>query len=260
VTQQSSVPSVSPRPPAASSGLRAFRRIAIIVIIVSLSITAVIGIVTLVTGSFGPVQGQIMLTTLVIGTASVAALCDLAVLDRRVRFVGIAGLLAAAVALVSALILIWGESTSEPLVKTFGVASIAAASIAHASLLLLLSERRRPVVRIGLWVTVALIALLLVLLYVAILSNGEVWSDGYAKLVGTVAILDVLGTIVVPVVSLFMRDGTAEAALTVSVPSALATRLSTAARASGVSSEQFAIEAIARSLEASDSVEPPPAQ
>lgn len=260
MTQQPSVPSVSPGPPAPPSGLRAFRRVAIIVIIVSLSITAVIGILTLVTGSFGPVQEQIMLTILVIGAASVAALCDLAVLGRRVRAVGIAGLVAAAVALVTVLILIWGGSTSVPLAKTIGLASIAAASIAHASLLLLLSERRRPAVRIGLWITVALIALLLVLLYAAILSDGQVWSDGYTKLVGTVAILDVLGTIVVPVVSLFLRDTAASASLTVTVPPALAARLGGAAQASGMSPEQFAIEAITRRLGASDSREAPSAQ
>jgi hypothetical protein len=187
-------------------------------------------------------------------------LCDLAVLGRRVRAVGIAGLIAAVLSLITALLLVWGDSSSELVVKTFALAGIAAVSIAHASLLLLLSERRRPAVRIGLWITVALIALLLALLYVAILSDGEVWSGGYTKLVGTVAILDVLGTIVVPVVSLFLRDNAAGASLTVTVPPALAARLGGAAQASGMSPEQFAIEAITRRLEAPDSVESSPTQ
>ncbi|WP_349902827.1 hypothetical protein [Parafrigoribacterium humi] len=260
MTQQPSVPGASPIPPAPTSGLRAFRRIAIIVIIVSLSLTALIGIVTLVTGSLGDVQGKIMLTTLIIGASSVVALCDLAVLGRRVRAVGIAGLIAAVLSLITALLLVWGDSSSELVVKTFALAGIAAVSIAHASLLLLLSERRRPAVRIGLWITVALIALLLALLYVAILSDGEVWSGGYTKLVGTVAILDVLGTIVVPVVSLFLRDNAAGASLTVTVPPALAARLGGAAQASGMSPEQFAIEAITRRFEAPDSVESSPTQ
>lgn len=263
MTQQQSAPSASQNAIVTSAQLRAFRRVAIIVIIVSLSITAVIGIVTLVTGAYGELQSRIMVTTLIIGATSVLALGDLAVLGRRVRAVGVTGLVAAAVALVTALIIVWGEDSSELVVKTCALAAIAAASLAHAGLLLLLSERRRPAVRIGLWVTVALIAILLVLLYIAILSDGDVWNDAYTKLVGTVAILDVLGTIVVPVVSLFVKDdGTqaTRATLSVTVPPALATRLGWAAQEAGTTAEQFAIDAITRSLDASGSAEPPASQ
>lgn len=260
MTQQPSTPSV----PAAPSALRSFRRAAVIVIIVSLSATALIGIVTLITGAYGELQGKIMLTTLTIGATSVVALCDLAVLGKRIRLVGIAGLLAAAVTLVTTLILIWGVDSSDVVVKAFGLAAIAAASIAHANLLLLLSERRRAVVRGGLWATVSLIALLLVLLCISILSDGEVWGGVYAKLVGTVAILDVLGTIVVPVVSLFLKDdgagrrGAEQAgtALNLTVPPALAVRLAREAQEAGTTAEQFAIDAITRSLDARGSVEP----
>ena len=56
------------------------RRIAIIFIIVSLSLTALVGIVTLLTASFGEVQGKIILTTLLVAGFSItsrwrAALC-----------------------------------------------------------------------------------------------------------------------------------------------------------------------------------------
>lgn len=248
--------------------LRAFRRIAIIVIIVSLSITALIGIVTLLTGSFGEVQGKIMLTTLIIGAASIIALCDLTVLGRRVWPVGVAGLIAATLALITALMLVWGDGSSDVMVKTCGLAAIAAVSIAHASLLLPLAERRRSSVRTGLWITVALIVLLLVLLYIAILSDGDVWSDGYAKLVGTVAILDVLGTIVLPVVSIFMKDDGAQptgtslslTVLSLTLQPALAARLGLAAQNEGMSAEQYAISAVTRAINESDSVEPPAAQ
>jgi hypothetical protein len=236
--------------------LRTFRRVAIVVIIVSLSITALIGIATLLTGSFGETQGRIMLTTLIIGAASVVALCDLAVLGRRVWAVGVAGLCAAMLALITALFLVWGDGSSEVLVKTSGLAAIAAASIAHASLLLPLAERRRALVRTGLLITVALIALLLVLLYVAILSDGDVWSDGYAKLVGTVAILDVLGTIVLPVVSIFLKDDGVQpvgTAINVIVHPGLATRLSLVAHEAGLTPEQYAVNAITRAVDGSGS-------
>ncbi|MEO7121561.1 MAG: hypothetical protein ABI400_00230 [Lacisediminihabitans sp.] len=263
MTQQPSTPAALSTASVRAGGLRAFRRVAIIVIIVSLSLTAVIGIITLITGSFGEVQSKIMLTTLIIGATSVVALCDLAVLGRRVRIVGITGLVAAAIALVTALSLVWGSDSSELVVKIFALAAIAAGSIAHASLLLLLSERRRSAVRTGLWITVALIALLLVLLYLAILSNGDVWGNAYAKLVGTVAILDVLGTIVVPVVSLFLRDGGAPAVgtvLTIAVPPALAARLSLAATEAGTTADELAVDAIARALDDRGLAESAPTQ
>ena len=78
-----------------SEKLRAIRRVAVICIIVSLSITALIGIATLLGGDFGDVQGKIMMTTLVIGTFSVLALADLAVAGRRFEWSGYVGILAA---------------------------------------------------------------------------------------------------------------------------------------------------------------------
>jgi hypothetical protein len=257
-----------------SDRLRAIRRVAIIVIIASLSITALIGIVTLLTGDFGDVQRKIMLTTLAIGLFSIVSLCDLAVAGRRFQRAGYLGILVSLVALVAALILIWtdfGSMQPEALWKTFGLTTIAGVSLAHANLLLLLGERRRSVVRIGLWVTVALIALLAVLLWLLILTNGDIGTDGYGRLVGTVAILDVLGTIVVPVVSKFLRDermgaSLVEAAVREAVPSVLplteprplmiqlprelGERLTAAAIKSGRTEQDVAIAAIEKAVSA----------
>lgn len=189
--------------------LGAVRRTAIIVIVASLSITALIGIATLLIGDFGEVQSKIMLTTLVIGIYSIVLLCDLAVAGRRFEWAGYSGVLVSTVALVTCLMLVWGDFSgvgSEWIWKTFWLSLILGLSLAQANLLLLLGERKRPVVRTGLWTTITLIALLAALFWLLILTDGEVGSDAYGRLVGTVAILDVLGTIVVPVISKFLRD------------------------------------------------------
>ncbi|MCU1442289.1 MAG: putative hydrolase or acyltransferase of alpha/beta superfamily [Cryobacterium sp.] len=199
--------------PPASTGIRRWRRVAVIAIIVSLSLAALVGIFALLFGTFTEVQGRIMLTTLLIGVVSVLALCDLAGLDRAFRWLSFVGLAAAAVTLVAGLLLIWMDwntgGDTEILWKTLGIAGTAAVSAAHASLLLLLGRRTNPVVRIGLWVTLALIVVVFGLIAALILTDGDVGSEGYARLLGTVAILDVLGTIIVPVVALFLRDGRA---------------------------------------------------
>lgn len=193
-----------------SGGLKRWRRIAVIAIIVSLSVTALVGIFAVLFGTFNEVQGRIMLTTGLIGVVSILALCDLAALDRAFRWLSIAGLTLVGVTLIAGLVLIWtdwdGGLDAEVLWKTFGLAGFAAVSAAHGSLLLLLGGRTNPIVRFGLWVTLALIATLYLLLAALIVTNGDVGSEGYARFIGTVAILDVLGTIVVPVVALFLRD------------------------------------------------------
>lgn len=209
------------QPVEVTGGLKRWRRVAVIAIIVSLSVTALIGIFALLFGTFNEVQGRIMLTTGLIGVVSILALCDLAGLDRGFRWVCVAGLSLVAVTLLAGLYLIWKDweagTDAEIVWKTFGLAGFAAVSAAHASLLLLLGGRTNPVVRFGLWVTLGLIAVLYLLLAALIVTNGDVGSESYARLIGTVAILDVLGTIVVPVVALFLRDSQTGASARVGV-------------------------------------------
>lgn len=184
-------------------------------IIASLSVAALIGIVALLFGTFTELQGRIMLSTLLIGVVSVLALCNLAGIDRAFRWISVTGLGVTALTLLSGLVLIWmdrsGATNDEWLWKTFGIAGIAAVSAAHASLLLLLGGRTNKVVRVGLWATLAIIALVFLLIAALIVTDGDVGSEAYARVLGTVAILDVLGTIVVPVVALFLRDPAAGA-------------------------------------------------
>jgi len=195
--------------------LKGVRRAAIIFIIVSLGIAALFGIVTLLTGEFGELQAKILLTTLLLAGFSITALCHLAVVGRALRLVGYAGILVSVLAFVAGAVLIWRPWENwndgwETTLKVFGVLAVLAASLAQANLLLLLGERRNPAVRIGLFVTVGLIALLAVLVILPIVTEGDIPGDdgeAYWRGFGVVAILDVLGTIVLPVLGRFLRDG-----------------------------------------------------
>lgn len=195
--------------------LKGIRRVAIIFIIVSLAIAALFGIVTLLTGDFGELQGKILLTTLLLAGFSITALCHLAVVGRSLRIVGFVGIAVSVLAFVSGAVLIWRswDNWSEPweiTLKAFSVFSILAASLAQANLLLLLAERRNRIVRTGLFVTVSLIGVLALLVILPIVTDGDIpgdSGDGYWRFFGVVAILDVLGTIVIPVLGRFLRDG-----------------------------------------------------
>jgi hypothetical protein len=190
--------------------LRTARRIAIIAIIVSLSLTALIGIITLLSGDFGETQGKVLLTTLILAGFSITVLCHLAVVGRALRVVGFVGFAVSAVALVAGLILIWSDlSDSEGVWKTFGVFGILSFSFAHANLLLLLGQRRNTVVRALLYTTVAIIGVVALMICLPILTDGDIPGsngDWYWRLLGVVAILDVLGTIVLPITGRFLRN------------------------------------------------------
>ncbi|MFM9878535.1 MAG: hypothetical protein ACKVOG_11925 [Rhodoglobus sp.] len=211
-------PSAQPTP----SALRELRRTAVIFIIVSLSITALVGIVTLLTASFGEVQAKVILTTLLVAAFSITALCHLAVVGRAPRVVGFAGIAASVLALITGVVLIWGSwdnwnSGWETLLKAFAVLGVLAVSLAHANLLLLLGDRPSSLIRYGLIATVGLIALLALLIVLPIVTDGRIPGDNdvYWRILGVVAILDVLGTIVLPVVSRFSAGGRAGVSVTV---------------------------------------------
>lgn len=244
-----------------TSSLKGFRRIAIVFIIVSLTIAALFGIVTLLTGEFGELQGKILLTTLLLAGFSITALCHLAVVGRTLRIVGFIGIAVSGLAFITGAILIWRswENWSdvwELTLKTFAVFAIAAASLAHANLLLLLGERRNQIVRIGLWVTLGLIALLAVLIILPIVTDGDIPGDNgepYWRALGVVAILDVLGTIVLPVVGRVTREGAT--AITVRIEGAAAENLTALAASRGMTPSDLVTE-----LAAQAKAVPPPVE
>lgn len=203
-----------------ASTLKGFRRIAVVFIIVSLSLTALVGIVTLITSSFGEVQAKVVLTTLLMAGFSITALCHLAVVGRALRVVGFIGIAVSGAAFLSGAVLIWRawdswDAAWEVTLKVFATLAVLAVSFAHANLLLLLAERRNPAVRTGLFVTVALIGLVALMIIIPIVTGGEIPGDNetYWRILGVVAILDVLGTIVLPVINRFTRDGGAGAVI-----------------------------------------------
>lgn len=234
--------------------LRTARRSAIIAIIVSLSLTALIGIITLLSGDFGETQGKVLLTTLLLAVFSITVLCHLAVVGRALQVVGFIGVGVSAVALVAGLLLIWRDwgnfNDIEPLLKTFGVAGVLAVSFAHANLLLLLGQRRNPTVRLLLYVTVAVIGLVALLLCLPIATGGDIPGDDgdwYWRLLGVVAILDVLGSIVLPVTGRFLRDDRA-VRLDLELTEQLDAAISAAATAAGTTREAAAIAALEKAF------------
>src|SRR5689334_23455298 len=134
----------------------AVRRIAETLTIGSFSVAALMGIVALLGGGdFGEGEARVLLTTLVVGCASICMLCYLATAGTRWVAFGIAGALVLVVPTATALYLVWSDwdLDSDGVLKGFGVGVVLAVTIAQLCLLLALAGERESL-RALLWPTV----------------------------------------------------------------------------------------------------------
>lgn len=233
--------------------LRGLRRAAVILIVVSLVAAAGLGIAVLFGTGFGDVQGKILVTTLVIAAFSITALCHLAIVGRALRVVGWVGIAASLGALVAALVLIWSDGSlwSSDWWKALWILTVLAVTLAQANLLLLFASRQRTPVRVALWGTLGAMTVVAVMIWVPILTDGRVGDgDAYWRWFGAFAILDALGTILVPILGLLLKDTRpGVAVLSIELPTELAERLRARAQAAGQQPGPFAAETIRRALD-----------
>lgn len=199
--------------------IKGVRRVAIWTVIVSLVVTALIGIYTIVSGEFGETQGKVMLTTLAVAGFSILALCHLAVFGRDVKVFGWVGIGTSGIALGLAATLIWwnwSDFMYQPsdlyltLTKAFAVSALVAVSLAHANLMLLLQNSPLRWIRTALSVALVFITIVPTLVIPVILTEGTFppmsFQDVYWRFFGVILILDALATIALPVTTLIVRS------------------------------------------------------
>lgn len=178
-----------------------FKRTFLLTMIVSLSISALIGIIIFLFGDFGETEAKLLMTTLTVGGYSLTGLCCSVLYERR-KYNGLAvsGMIISVIAFLYSLLAIWevieldNAFTGEALMTL----AILAFSTAHASLLLLITSGR-PVVNVALAATMLFIALVAGMLIGLVLNGFGAVSEFFYRLLGVFAILDVLGTIVTPI-------------------------------------------------------------
>lgn len=200
------------------------RSIVVRLVIGSFALAALLGVIALLGGGgFGETQSRVLLTTVIVGVESVAALCYLAVAGRPPAWIGVAGGLASVIPFSIALTLTWTSGDlGEPVWRAFGVSLTVAATLAQVCLLLGLTRGRR--VLLGATLVAATIVALMII--GPILDQG---GDGdlYWRLFGVMAILDALGTVILVALRVFdggspPSDPAREPLLTTAVESRLA--------------------------------------
>jgi hypothetical protein len=177
------------------------KKILLVILIVSLIISALIAITILLTGSFGTTQQRLLLTTLTTAGYSFTGLsCSVLFKRQRLAFFAILGISISAIGAIYTTALIWGDFGASIIWgwKCLFTLVILAISVAHSSLLLLI-QSKKVLVNGCLWFSVAsIIALAATLIYLIYFQPREP-TDFYLRLIGTLAVLDVLGTIATPI-------------------------------------------------------------
>jgi hypothetical protein len=171
-------------------------------LLTSLSMAALMAIVIFIVGNMGETEGHILMTTLVMGIYCLTGLCQSTLLGRgRLSILAGVGLLLSVVGFIATTQFIWeGGWGILDHFKAILILAILAFSTAHASLLLSSLWPGKGPVRASLAATLAFIGAVTILLVVLIVKEYRLNEfSPFFRALGVFSILDVLGTIVTPI-------------------------------------------------------------
>ncbi len=180
-------------------------RLFVIILIGSLIIGSIVSIGIFLFGEFGSTESRILGSIASLGFFSLAGLCSSTVADiERYRKVSIAGAISSIVAFQLVIGAIWELMEMDWFGKPIVVSIILAIALAHIALLLWIKPRSSLVSRIRSWTVISIVVLTLLLVIGVIAESFE--FDFFIRMVGVVAILDVLGTVLVPILHYTLAD------------------------------------------------------
>jgi Na+-transporting NADH:ubiquinone oxidoreductase subunit NqrB len=161
-----------------------------------LVLTALIAMITVLTGKFGKIQMKILATTFTISAASICSMSCAAFIDKkkllRLGLLGILLTISAAILLIAGL---WSEFDSKIFAKIMLTLIVSAVAFAFAFLLVLpeLNNRHK-------WVQlVSSVSIGILALQIVVAVWGDIKNDWYYRLLAFVAIIVGLDTLVIPI-------------------------------------------------------------
>ncbi len=172
------------------------KRAALWFLIVSVVLSALIGIIAIVSGTFGDIQARIILTTLTISAASLCALaCGALWESGRAKALPMAGIALATVTAAVFIFAIWAKISNEEFWKFAASVGLIAVATAHACLLSLATLASRFAwSRVAAFVSVYLLALEFIYVIYATPKG-----DTFIRIIGVTSIVAAALTILTPV-------------------------------------------------------------
>ena len=172
------------------------RRLLLKVFLGFLALTAVVAIISVLSGDFGELQLKILATCFSISAASICAMACAAFIEKKpLTELGLAGISLASASALLLIVGLWMEIDGEAYWKTTVTLIVAAVAVAHALLLFLpeLDEGHKWIQRVA----AASIAVLALQIIVAVW--GEIGEDAYYRILTAVAIIVGLETLAIPI-------------------------------------------------------------
>lgn len=178
------------------------RPLIIKVLLASVASAGLVGIISLLSGEFGEIQGKILFTVILTSGFSIGTLIYLTAAGRY-QIVAIFGVIAAIISFCLGLCLVWMEwnffeSNFEYIFKNYIFSTIVAIAIAHSCLIVRLLEHKVMLIRIGAGITIGNVIVLTGLIGYMIYGKVED-PEVLLRLMGVIGILVAVGTIVTPV-------------------------------------------------------------
>ncbi len=178
------------------------RRLSLQGFLAFLGLTALIAIVSVLSGEFGEIQGKILVTTITISVASIFSMsCAAFIENKELPRVGLTGISLSVCAAALVIAGVWSDIENDVYWKTAISIGILAFSFAHALLLLLrdLDEGQKWIQTVS-WLSIALLAVLIVIAVCAQIERAE-----YYRILGVVAIVVGLETLAIPLLFAMAR-------------------------------------------------------
>jgi Na+-transporting NADH:ubiquinone oxidoreductase subunit NqrB len=176
-----------------------FRRLSLKVFIGFLGLTALIAMISVLTGTFGKIQMKILATTLTISATSICSMSCAAFIDRKKLVkIGLFGVVLSVSAAILVIAGIWSENKNDVIEKIMITLIVSAVALAYAFLLVLpeLDNRQKWVQPVS-SVFIGILALQMV---IAVWLEGYIkLNDWYYRLLAVVAIIVGLETMVIPI-------------------------------------------------------------
>lgn len=175
------------------------RKLLLRLIIASLSITAVIGIISVLWTGLGETGAKILGSAIAADAASVLALCCTGpAKSASHRAIQVTGILSACLGLATGVYLIWWGTSGlrEGILRVTAVLFVLAVASAHASLVLPLRSLYRPARTVATGTLVFIGAAAELIANYALFPNFDP-GNGYIRALTVILILDALGTILI---------------------------------------------------------------